>query len=166
MLLGLLALCLVPVPSAQAAALAPDTATIGQRTASRLSAADFERRLFARTNARRASHGCRPLRANAALALAARRHSNLMLMRTNLSHRVAGEADLAVRVPAAGYRHWRILAENLAWGQRTPRRLFRAWVASPAHRANLDNCRLRDVGFAVVLAHGRPWATADFGRHF
>jgi uncharacterized protein YkwD len=165
-MLGLLALCLVPNPGAQAVPVAPGTAAIGQRAAyATMSAADFERRLFARTNARRTAHGCRPLRRNAALDRAAHRHSALMLMRASLSHRVAGEDDLSVRVPAAGYRPWRILAENLAWGQRTPRRLFRDWVASPSHRANLDDCRLRDVGIAVIRDHGRPWVTADFGRH-
>jgi uncharacterized protein YkwD len=165
-LVGLLGLCLIPTAGAQAAPLAPGAGTSVQRAAyATTSAADFERRLFARTNARRAAHRCRPLRRDAALARAAHRHSALMLMRASLSHRVAGEDDLAVRVPAAGYRHWRVLAENLAWGQRTPRRLFRDWVASPSHRANLDDCRLRDVGIAVILDHGRPWVTADFGRH-
>lgn len=165
-LVGLLGLYLLPAAGAQAAPVARGAAASAQRAAyATTSAADFERRLFARTNARRTARGCRPLRHDAALARAAQRHSTLMLMRASLSHRVAGEDDLSVRVPAAGYVHWRILAENLAWGQRTPRRLFRDWVASPTHRANLDNCRLRDLGIAVVFDHGRPWVTADFGRH-
>ena len=165
-LVGLLCLGLLPAGAAQSAPLAPASAEAGQRTAyTTVSAATFERRLFARTNLRREARGCRPLRHDAALQLAARRHSDLMVAQSPLSHRLAGEADLSVRAPRAGYTHWRILAENLAWGQATPRQVFRAWLASPAHRANLDNCRLRDVGVAVDVVNGRPWVTADYGRH-
>ena len=130
-----------------------------------MSTGTFEHRLFVRTNYRRALHGCRALRLNAALVTSARLHSARMSARRDLSHRLAGEGDLATRAVAAGYLHWRILAENLAWGQQSPRAVFRAWVASPGHRANLDNCALRDVGFGVVYSAGRPWVTADFGRH-
>lgn len=165
-LLGLLCLGLVPPAGAQAAAATPGPAQVDQRSALTLSSATFESRLFARTNLRRAAHGCRPLRLDAALSLAAHRHSALMVTQSSLSHRLTGEPDLSVRAPAAGYVHWRILAENLAWGQTTPRQVFRDWVASPGHRANLDNCRLRDVGIAVVFAGGRPWVTADYGRRF
>ena len=165
-LLGLLGLGLVPPAGAQAATAGSSSVQVDQRSTLALSAAYFENRLFARTNLRRAAHGCRPLRLDAALGLAARRHSALMVVQSSLSHRLTGEPDLSVRAPAAGYTHWRILAENLAWGQTTPRQVFRDWVASPGHRANLDNCRLRDVGIAVVFANGRPWVTADYGRHF
>ena len=130
-----------------------------------MSTGTFEHRLLLRTNYRRALHGCRALRLNAALVHAARLHSTRMSYQGDLSHRLAGEGGLAERAVAAGYLNWRILAENLAWGQSTPRAVFRAWVASPGHRANLDNCALRDVGFGVVYSAGRPWVTADFGRH-
>jgi uncharacterized protein YkwD len=165
-LLGLMCLYVGTSP-AQAASVAPTSTASAERAAYTTMSSDyFESRLLARTNARREAHGCRPLRLNAALALAARRHSNLMSSQGNLSHRLAGEPDLATRAVSAGYTRWRILAENLAWGQATPRDVFRDWVNSPGHRANLDNCRLRDVGIAVVIQNGRPWVTADYGRHF
>jgi uncharacterized protein YkwD len=168
-LVGLLALSVAQAPAADASASATSSSTSSSATsatgATTLSSATFESRLFVRTNVRRQRHGCRPLRLNGPLALAARRHSELMSYRDDLSHRLAGEGDLAQRAVAAGYTPWRMLAENLAWGQPTPRAVFRAWVNSPGHRANLDNCRLRDVGFGVVIRDGRPWVTADFGRH-
>jgi len=126
----------------------------------------FEYRLRELTNAHRQRIGCRPLRLNSALLLAAQRHSALMSAQDDLSHRLAGEPDLAARAVSAGYTRWRILAENLAWGQTTPREVFRDWMHSPGHRANLDNCRLRDVGYAVVIRGGRPWVTGDYGRHY
>ena len=129
-----------------------------------LSSSQFESRLFNRINHRRANHGCRAFRSNAALELASARHTQLMVADREVSHQLSGEAALGTRVTRAGYTHWRIVAENLAWGQSSPRAVFRAWVNSAGHRANLDNCRLRDIGIAVVIRNGRPWVTADFGR--
>lgn len=81
-----------------------------------------------------------------------------------LSHRLSGEADLGTRVTRAGYTNWRIVAENLAWGHSTPAAIFRAWIRSPGHRANIDNCRLRHIGIGVELRRGGPWVTQDLGR--
>jgi uncharacterized protein YkwD len=155
MLMGLLcaAASVLPLPSASARA-----------SYTTLTATQFENRLLTRTNARRENHGCRALRLNSALVLAARRHSTRMAEQRTLSHRLPGEAGLGARVTRAGYVNWRLLAENLAWGQSTPGEVFHAWVTSAAHRANLDNCRLRDVGIGVVIRNGRPWVTEDFGR--
>ena len=153
--------------TATSAHAAPRTPSGGGRHASTtLGAAYFESSLLARTNARRARHGCRPVRANAALALAARLHSARMSAQDALSHQLSGEPSLAPRIVGAGYTNWRLLAENLAWGQSTPAQVFRDWVHSPPHRANLDNCRLRDVGIGVVVSGGQPWVTEDFGRRF
>ena len=129
-----------------------------------LGAAEFRDRLVARVNHRRENRGCRLFRANGALTLAAQRHSDAMAARNRLSHRLAGEPSLGTRVTRAGYTGWRLVAENLAWGQSSPRAVLRAWVRSSGHRANLDNCRLRDVGVGVTIRGGRPWVTADVGR--
>jgi uncharacterized protein YkwD len=140
--------------------------TGGRAKVTTLGASDFESRLLAKTNARRARHGCRSLRLNPALQLAARLHSTRMSDQSELSHRLADELSLEGRAVSAGYTNWRLLAENLAWGQSTPREVFREWVHSAGHRANLDNCRLRDVGIAVVINGGQPWITQDFGRRY
>ncbi|WP_457110443.1 CAP domain-containing protein [Marmoricola sp. URHA0025 HA25] len=141
-------------------------ARVVHATSTTVSAGTFETRLFARTNLRRANHGCRPLRLNDALVLAARQHSTRMAAENQLSHGLADEPILQARAVGAGYTGWRILAENLAWGQATPGQVFGDWVRSPGHRENLDNCRLRDVGVGVVIRGGRPWVTEDFGRRF
>jgi uncharacterized protein YkwD len=110
-----------PAPEATSTRAAYATLTTGQ----------FESRLLSKTNHRREARGCRPVRLNASLALAARRHSAQMSLQSTLSHRLIGEPDLVARVESAGYTHWRILAENLAWGQTSPRAVFRDWVHSP-----------------------------------
>jgi uncharacterized protein YkwD len=129
-----------------------------------MSATEFESRLLHRINVRRNRHGCRAYRPNSALGLAADRHTSLMTYDSELSHLLPGEFDLGRRITQAGYTHWRRLAENLAWGQTSPRGVFRAWIHSAGHRANLDDCRLRDIGIGVIVRRGRPWVTADFGR--
>ncbi len=162
-----LLVCLVSLGCGLAAS--PAHAVSSGRTTPRaqvttLSPTEFGTRLLARINRRRTNHGCREFRTSSPLVLAAQRHSEAMAARRELSHRLAGEPDLAVRITQAGYTNWRRLAENLAWGQAGPRAVLRAWVASAGHRANLDDCRLRDIGIGVVIRNRRPWVTADFGR--
>lgn len=60
--------------------------------------------------------------------------------------------------------------ENLllgAWGRVSPRRAVALWLGSPGHRANILHAEFRDLGAALVRAHGmRPdgdgalWVTA------
>lgn len=163
-LLMMLACATAGVLAAPGVATAKTTNGRAQRSAATASAADFEAVLLARADARRARHGCRPLHLETTLALAARQHSARMAAQRELSHQLAGEPALGARATAAGYAGWRMLAENLAWGQTGPAQVFRDWVRGPSHRANLDNCRLHDAGIGVVLTGGRPWVTADFGR--
>jgi uncharacterized protein YkwD len=168
LLVSLLALAATLAPGSPAVATTAGSSAVGTArpsSATALGPAEFGTRLLGWMNLRRARHGCHQFRPDAALALAAARHNDAMWEQNQLSHRLAGEADLGARISAAGYLRWRRLAENLAWGQTSPRAVFRAWVQSPGHRANLDDCRLRDVGIAVAFQGGRPWVTTDFGRH-
>jgi uncharacterized protein YkwD len=82
-----------------------------------------------------------------------------------LSHRLPGEAYFSTRIVRAGYTPWRILAENIAWGTRSPSIIFGSWMRSPMHRANIDNCRLRDIGLGVSYGGGYAWVTMDLGHH-
>lgn len=158
-LTGALVMASAPSATASPAATTPRTAS-----AVSMSTGEFETRLFHRINVRRVNHGCRTFRRNSALELAGQRHTDLMVADLELSHLLSGEASLGTRITQAGYTHWRRLAENLAWGQSSPRDVFRDWRHSAPHRANMDDCRLRDLGIAVDIRAGRPWVTADFGR--
>ena len=144
-------------------ASAADTPEPAQRQA--ISQAQFENVLLRRTNLRRAAVGCRPFQAHASLVRAARLHSVRMANRTQLSHRLRGEQTLAGRISGAGYRGWRILAENIArTTTRSPDQVFDAWLRSPGHRRNIQNCELREIGIGVRYGAGQVWATQDFGR--
>ncbi|GGM38623.1 CAP domain-containing protein [Dactylosporangium sucinum] len=115
------------------------------------------RGVVAITNAVRARAGCGPVTANARLNHAAWAHSRDMAMQGYFSHGATG-----VRVRAAGYR-WAAYGENIAWGQRSAGEVMDDWMSSPGHRANILDCRFRNVGVAVVYnGRGVPFWTQDF----
>jgi uncharacterized protein YkwD len=53
--------------------------------------------------------------------------------------------------------------ENVAYGQRDPAEVMRAWMNSPGHRANILNGRYSTIGVGVVVAaSGQPYYTQVF----
>ncbi|WP_435771568.1 CAP domain-containing protein [Nocardioides sp. SYSU DS0651] len=150
------------VPGAAPAAATPSPGRAAQLTVSLSSA--MEDRVITLTNRKRAAHGCRPLRLHRDIRQAARRHSVVMAKARTLSHQLPDEPNLGIRLTRAGYTPWTLVAENLASGQTTPRQVVRAWMASPGHRRNILDCRLRHVGVGYVKYGDRVWWTQDFGR--
>ena len=125
----------------------------------------FEARVIRLTNKRRAAAGCAPLRLNRARRRAARDHSTEMARADSMAHELPGELGLVQRILQAGYtRSWRRIAENIAAGFSTPASVMRAWMASPDHRRNILDCRLREIGVGVVVDGLELWWTQDFGR--
>lgn len=124
----------------------------------------LEDRVLALTNVERRRHGCPALRANAYLRKSARGHTVTMALHDLMSHQLPGEPYFSTRITRAGYRGWSIVAENVARGFSGPTAVVRAWMASPGHRRNILNCRLRDLGVGVVLEKGQLWWTQNFGR--
>ncbi|WP_183407708.1 CAP domain-containing protein [Nocardioides marmoriginsengisoli] len=159
-LTALLLLGLVGLPAATAATPAPSS----DRTAS-LTTAQFEARLVALTNARRKKVGCPAYKVHTALVRSSRLHTQRMVETGSFLHRVAREASLGTRISRAGYKNWKALAENIAWGKGvSPAKVFSLWVNSRPHRANLDNCKLRDLGYGVRYEGRQVWVTGDYGR--
>ena len=83
----------------------------------------------------------------------------------------ATEAVLTCRdvgsVVAAISRHgssdWHTMGENVGdSGSSDPGALFRAYMASPKHRANILETQYRFVGIHTELRHGQWWNTLDF----
>ena len=127
-------------------------------------AADLEDQVVALVNRRRAHAGCRALRPNERLRTSARAHSVGMAQYRTMTHYLPGEAGLGERIAFAGYRGWRRVAENVAMGYGSPKAVMHAWMASPGHRANILDCRLRHLGVGVVAQGEQLWWTQDFGR--
>lgn len=108
-------------------------------------------------NMTRRRRGRRPLRRNARLALAATRHARDMAERNYFSHNSRDGSSFLDRIRRADYLPARgawTVGENLAWGSErlaTPKAILRAWMNSPAHRANILNREYREIGIGVVV---------------
>jgi len=124
----------------------------------------FEADVQRYVNRHRAAIGCPTLTFRSSLTYAARRHTKWMVDARTLSHQLPGEMALGKRITYAGYTPWRILAENLAMGPSTAYGVYKLWMGSGPHRANIENCSLRNASLGVTMVNGRSWSTMDFGR--
>ena len=141
-----------PGEGCQGADSRPDGASYGELGRATLCLVNRERR----------RRGLRALRSDRRLALAARRHAGDMVRHSYFAHDSRNGARFTSRIARAGYLRgvasWRA-GENIAWGagsRSTPRRVVRAWMNSPGHRANILNGGFRDLGVGVVA--GAPVA--------
>ena len=114
-------------------------------------------------NQERSKAGCGPLKVDSRLITAARGHSKDMATRGYFSHTTPEGVTSSQRVTRAGYR-WQLVGENIAAGQTTPAAVMTAWMNSPGHRANILNCKFRDIGVGVATnGAGRRYWTQNFG---
>jgi uncharacterized protein YkwD len=120
--------------------------------------------VVAMTNAARARAGCGPVTMSSRLGYAAWQHSTDMARRGYFAHNSVNGLSPGGRETSAGYR-WSAYGENIAWGQPDAGTVMNAWMNSPGHRANILDCRFRNVGIGLAYnARGIPFWTQDFGR--
>jgi uncharacterized protein YkwD len=113
------------------------------------------------TNEARQGH-CGALVNDAKLHAAALGHSRDMAAKNYFSHTSQDGRSFSARITAAGF-NWHAVAENIAFGQRTPAEVVKTWLDSPGHRANIMNCTYTRIGVGVAQgAKGLYW-TQDFG---
>ncbi|XVQ12060.1 CAP domain-containing protein [Spirillospora sp. CA-255316] len=147
-----------PEPSASGT---PDDATPGTGAASGTGSTVTETAVALLTNKERAKEGCAPLRIDARLVTAARRHSADMAANDYFDHTSRNGDSPWKRMEAAGYPSPG--AENIAKGYGTAAAVVAGWMKSPGHRANILNCKLRAIGVGMASGSGGPWWTQDFG---
>ena len=111
------------------------------------------------TNVARASKGCRPLKQNSRLELAAQRHANDMANKNYFSHNSIDGTPWWKVIMRAGYKD--PAGQNIARGFSSTRPLHKAWMNSPLHRKNIMNCKFRTIGIGFN-ANGDYWVQ-DFG---
>ena len=121
-----------------------------------------EQILLQSANRERAARGLSPLKWNASLAEAARKHALLLAQKNALSHQFHGEPDLAARAAREGAR-FSAIAENVAYGP-SAESLHDQWMKSPPHRANLLDPEMNSVGIAISLREGTLFAVEDFSE--
>jgi uncharacterized protein YkwD len=141
-----------------------------------ISTADATHTLQCLINSVRVRHGLKPVRANARLGAAARRHAGDMARHDFFAHVSPKGTTMQSRVKRSGYLkrvHEWWLGEALAWGKAragAPQAILRGLLDSPPHRAILLDPGFRDLGVGVV--HGAPkganagalTVALDFGR--
>jgi len=68
------------------------------------------------------------------------------------------------RIAAANYR-WRMLGENVAFGQANAAKVVDSWMHSPGHRTNILNATFTEMGAGYAVDRsGRPYYVQVFGR--
>lgn len=118
--------------------------------------------LFAQLNTSREERGLPALAYDGHLATAAQLHADLMASEGVLDHQLPGEPDLAQRCNSAG-AHFAAIAENIAEGGNSMRRLHEGWLHSPGHYANMMSAEYTVVGIGIARGGGRTFAVEDFG---
>ena len=116
-------------------------------------------------NAERTDRGLKPLKADADLAQAARRHTNDMVQRSYFAHISPFGDSVGDRARAAGYGapgdRW-LVGENLAWGtgrRATPGWVVDAWLDSDKHRRIMLRPEYKEFGIGAVA--GAPKRTSS-----
>jgi uncharacterized protein YkwD len=123
-----------------------------------------EAQVLAIVNTERAKAGCQPVAFNAKLRAAAFKHSADMAARNYFAHDSLEGVSFATRIRNEGY-DWSNAAENIAKGQSNPQEVMKAWMNSSGHRANILNCKLKDLGVGLAYQGRTPYWTQDFGTH-
>ncbi len=135
-----------------------------------------EKAVLALINTARTSRGLHELRVVPSLERASRSHSRDMLKRDYFSHCSFSGASYSARLLSFGYSRsgytcWKV-GEIIGWGRggaAAPRRIFRQWMKSPAHRVVILQRGFRDVGVGAAKGSlpgmtGVRMFTVDFGR--
>lgn len=150
---------------------AANTVTVRGCTGTNVTLKTTEKRMLDLHNKTRADRGLRKLCVHPALQKAARAHSVDMINRDYFSHNTKGSGKtFATRIKEAGYRY-RTAGENIAGGSGSlgsPDSIFKAWMKSSGHRANILNGKFREIGIGAAAGNykgtnGYTMWTADFG---
>lgn len=112
-----------------------------------------ESQLVDQANMYRAEAGLSPLHENDQLTAAAEAKAEDMLANRYWDHFRPSDGKAPWDfIDEAGY-HYAVAGENLARGFQTAQGITQAWMASPAHAANMLSQKYHDVGFATVYGY-------------
>jgi len=125
---------------------APDWSDAGQIILDGVNAARAE----GRTCGAKQYPAAPPLRWNPQLESAALTHSQDMAAQRYFSHAAKDGSKAGDRSQRAGYA-WQRIAENIAFGQETPREALDGWLSSPGHCANIMNPNFTEMGAAYGI---------------
>jgi uncharacterized protein YkwD len=125
-----------------------------------------EQRVLDSTNEVRKKEGLQPLRINPLLVEAARKHSQMMAMRSQLEHEFDG-IGLDKRLKKVGYK-FNAYGENILYtvksGVEAANIAMEKWLDSKTHRGNILAKDYTEVGIGMAINEkGVIYFTQDFG---
>lgn len=144
--------------------LCPDMAVQAQQPGASSAPSDVagEAQLVDLVNQVRTAHGLNPLTVDVRLTEAARKHTELMVQHSALSHQFEGEPSPQARVSNEGLSS-DAEGENVDLNQ-TIAGAHDALMQSPPHRANILDPDYNVIGVGILRAGGNVWVTEDFAR--
>jgi len=109
----------------------------------------------------RAEKGLNPVKLNGKLTLASKLHAEDMARFGDATHTGTDGSSHSDRIQRQAY-YFSLAAENVASGQKSWERVFKAWQDSPDHNVNLLRKDVTDFGIAMVYdpdsSYGTFWA--------
>lgn len=117
----------------------------------------------AEMNRSRAAMGQRALARDSQLEKAAQRQACWLAKNGKFQHYGSGGSTPARRVKSTGYCT-RLTAENIALGQSSGQMVNSQWMASPHHKDNILNRKVREYGLGVAMQNGRPIWVAVYAK--
>lgn len=118
-----------------------------------LAQAGSGRDVVAMTNTFRASNDLPALTPSPLLEAIAAAHGSDMRRNGFFSHQGSDGSTIGDRALRNGYNYC-LIAENIAVGQRTAKRVTQAWIKSRGHRRNMLNSDVTEIG---VIQAGKYW---------
>jgi len=104
-------------------------------------------------NFERNSRGIKSLELDDGLNKYAQNHAEYMANNNTLRH-----SNISVLL-----KDHNACAENIAFGQRTPEEVVKAWMGSYGHRSNIMSSEYGHIGFGYFSAEGKIYWCAVFG---
>lgn len=149
---------------------AADTVTVTGCTNTPVELDANEKAMLDLHNKQRASKGLKTLCIHPALQKAAEKHSQDMIDKDYFAHNSQDGTTFAQRIKREGY-NYRTAGENIAWGSGnlgSPENIFKNWMNSSGHKANILKSGYREVGIGAVNGTYKSYSnttmwTADFG---
>jgi len=121
----------------------------------------YESEVVRLVNEERAKYGLSPLTQNWELSRVARYKSNDMSSKGYFSHTSPTYGSPFDMIKAFGISY-KTAGENIAYGQRTPSEVVKAWMNSSGHRANILNSSYTQIGVGYCN-DGNYWTQMFIG---
>lgn len=113
--------------------------------------AEYAEQVAVLVNKERTANGLQPVRVSPALSEAA--NTRAEELQKNFSHTRPNGTSCFTAITERGITY-RSVAENIAYGQRSPESVMDAWMNSSGHRANILNKNMEYIGVGVVYRNG------------